>query len=222
MAIQLSTLVRNARLDAIETQIGTAPVIGIRTGAMPADCATAATGNVLVQQALPSDWLAAAASTRKYHAFASLSELIAARTGGKGQDLWFQKTGVTVTAIGGSEDLWTATGQPTAGAASVLVGATLARTVGELLLTSDATNDSPLPETPVTTVGSSGQYARRRKPVFTGVTEGEVRIEVTGRAMIVEGARDRLEISTVTVTESPAQIAAARRARTLRVLALAA
>jgi len=65
MTIQYSVAVRNARLNAIETEIGTTPLIEIRTGAPPADCATAATGNVLVQQALPSDWLAAAASGAK-------------------------------------------------------------------------------------------------------------------------------------------------------------
>jgi hypothetical protein len=54
---------------------------------------------------------------RRAHAFASLSALIAARTGGKGCDLIFQKTGVASSAIGGSMDLWVATGQPAAGAA---------------------------------------------------------------------------------------------------------
>lgn len=57
-------------------------------------------------------------SSRRYSAFANLSALIAARTGGKGYDVIFQKTGVTVSAIGASEDLWTAAGQPTAGAAA--------------------------------------------------------------------------------------------------------
>jgi hypothetical protein len=50
-------------------------------------------------------------------AFSSLSALIAARTGGKGCDLIFQKTGVASSAIGGSMDLWIAAGQPAAGAA---------------------------------------------------------------------------------------------------------
>lgn len=60
--LQLGVDVRNARLNAIETQIGVSPTIEIRTGAMPANCAAVATGNVLVQQALPSDWLTAAAA----------------------------------------------------------------------------------------------------------------------------------------------------------------
>ena len=65
MTIQYSVAVRNAKLNAVETEIGTTPLIEIRTGAAPADCAAAATGNVLVQQALPSDWLAAASGGAK-------------------------------------------------------------------------------------------------------------------------------------------------------------
>jgi hypothetical protein len=65
MAIQLSTSVRNARLDAIETTISTSPIMKIRTGAQPADCATADSGTVLATLTLPSDWLAAAASGAK-------------------------------------------------------------------------------------------------------------------------------------------------------------
>ncbi len=65
MAIQLSTGVRNARLDAIETTIGTSAVLKIRTGAQPATVATADAGTVLATLTLPSDWLAAAASGSK-------------------------------------------------------------------------------------------------------------------------------------------------------------
>jgi len=65
MAIQLSVTVRNARLDQIETVIGAAPTIEIFTGAQPASCAAADAGTLLVQETLPSDWLAAAASGSK-------------------------------------------------------------------------------------------------------------------------------------------------------------
>ena len=65
MAIQLSTAVRNDRLDAIETRVGTAPILEIWTGNQPADCATAASGSLLVQFALPSDWMAAASGGSK-------------------------------------------------------------------------------------------------------------------------------------------------------------
>lgn len=65
MALQLSTSVRNARLDTIESTIGTAPILKIRTGAAPADCATADSGTVLATLTLPSDWMAAASSGAK-------------------------------------------------------------------------------------------------------------------------------------------------------------
>lgn len=60
MTIQLSTAVRNARLDAIETAVGTAGIVRIRTGAAPANCGTADAGTVLATITLPSDWMAAA------------------------------------------------------------------------------------------------------------------------------------------------------------------
>lgn len=67
-------------------------------------------------------WKAAAKINGRYrpgqlNAFASLDALIAAVTGGKAQFLNFQKTGVAASAIGGSMDLWTRGGQPSAGAA---------------------------------------------------------------------------------------------------------
>jgi hypothetical protein len=65
MAIQLSTTVRNARLDAIETTIGVSAVLKIRSGAAPANVATADSGTVLATLTLPSDWLAAASSGSK-------------------------------------------------------------------------------------------------------------------------------------------------------------
>lgn len=65
MAIQFSVAVRNARLDAIETAIGTGAVLKIRTGAPPANVAATATGTVLATLTLPSDWMAAASSGTK-------------------------------------------------------------------------------------------------------------------------------------------------------------
>jgi len=53
----------------------------------------------------------------QHGAFASLSALIAAGTGGKGQYPLFTKTGTAANAIGNSNDLWTNTGMPSAGAA---------------------------------------------------------------------------------------------------------
>jgi hypothetical protein len=65
MALQLSVAVRNARLDAIETAIGTSPIMRIRTGSVPASCAAADAGTVLASLTLPSDWMAAASSGSK-------------------------------------------------------------------------------------------------------------------------------------------------------------
>lgn len=65
MTVQHSTAVRNARLDAIETTIGTAPVLRIRTGAQPANCAASRSGTVLATVTLPSDWMAAASGGSK-------------------------------------------------------------------------------------------------------------------------------------------------------------
>ncbi len=62
MAAQLSTAVRNAMVDAIESTIGTTPKLQIRTGAAPANPAAADTGTLLVEMDLPSDWLTAASS----------------------------------------------------------------------------------------------------------------------------------------------------------------
>jgi hypothetical protein len=65
MTLQLSVAVRNAQLDAIETTIGTSAVLKIRTGSVPANCATADSGTVLATLNLPSDYLAAASSGAK-------------------------------------------------------------------------------------------------------------------------------------------------------------
>jgi hypothetical protein len=51
-------------------------------------------------------------------AFASVDAVVAAYTGGKGQQILFSKTGTAPTAIGGSMSLWTKAGYPAAGAAA--------------------------------------------------------------------------------------------------------
>ena len=65
MAIQFGVLTRNARLDATETVLGTSPVLTIRTGPQPANCAAANSGTVLATFNLPSDWMAAAVGGSK-------------------------------------------------------------------------------------------------------------------------------------------------------------
>jgi len=65
MAIQLSATVRNARLDAIESTVGASAILEIRSGAAPADCATADSGTLLASMTLPADWMAAASAGSK-------------------------------------------------------------------------------------------------------------------------------------------------------------
>ena len=65
MAYQFSVAARNAALDSIETAIGASPVLEIRSGAAPADCATADSGTLLASMTLPVDWLAAAVNGSK-------------------------------------------------------------------------------------------------------------------------------------------------------------
>ncbi len=60
--MQYSVAVRNARLDVVETTIGTTPILTIRTGAAPANCAAANAGTVLATVNLPSDWMANASA----------------------------------------------------------------------------------------------------------------------------------------------------------------
>lgn len=65
MTLQYSTTVRNAKLDAIESTIGTSAVLKIRTGSVPANVGTADSGTVLATVTLPSDWMAAASGGAK-------------------------------------------------------------------------------------------------------------------------------------------------------------
>lgn len=61
MAHQLSVAARTAMAQAIETTIGTAPLLRVRTGAPPANCAASRTGTILAVATLPSDWMSASA-----------------------------------------------------------------------------------------------------------------------------------------------------------------
>lgn len=57
MTTNLSVAARNAMGDALESTIGTSPIMEIRTGAQPVNCAAADSGTVLSTLTLPSDWL---------------------------------------------------------------------------------------------------------------------------------------------------------------------
>ena len=52
-------------LDAIETAVGTSPILTLRSGAQPADCAAANSGTVISTINCPSDWAAAASAGSK-------------------------------------------------------------------------------------------------------------------------------------------------------------
>lgn len=65
MALQLSTVVRNATLDAMETTVGASPTLEIRSGSVPANCDAADAGTLLASLALPADWMNAAANGAK-------------------------------------------------------------------------------------------------------------------------------------------------------------
>lgn len=67
MALQYSVAVRNAKLDAVETTIGTDAVLKIYdlTAGAPANCAASITGTVLATLTLPTDWMAAASTGTK-------------------------------------------------------------------------------------------------------------------------------------------------------------
>lgn len=65
MAFQFATDVRNGRLDAIETVIGTLAKLVIYSGSEPANCAADTTGTLLVEYDLASDWAAAASGGQK-------------------------------------------------------------------------------------------------------------------------------------------------------------
>ena len=65
MALQYSTTLRNNQLDQVESTISTTPILRIYTGTAPSACVDAATGTLLVEMTLPSDWMAAASSGSK-------------------------------------------------------------------------------------------------------------------------------------------------------------
>lgn len=120
MAIQLSITVRNARLDSIETAVGTSAVLKIRSGSPPADCATADSGTVLATINCPSDWMAAASSGSKSKS-GTWEDLSADNTGTAGHFRLYASDGTTchmqgtVTATSGGGDMEVSSTSFTAG-----------------------------------------------------------------------------------------------------------
>jgi len=110
MTIQLSTAVRNARLDAIEAATGTSAILKIRTGAPPASCGTADSGTVLATLNLPADWMAAASGGTKAKS-GTWEDTSADATGTAAHYRIYTSDGTTchvqgtVTATGGGGDM---------------------------------------------------------------------------------------------------------------------
>lgn len=110
MAFQFSTACRNGALDAIETVVSTAAILKLRSGAVPANCATADSGTVLATLNLPSDWLAAASAGSKSKS-GTWEDLSADAAGTVGHFRMYANDGTTchiqgtVTATGGGGDM---------------------------------------------------------------------------------------------------------------------
>lgn len=110
MPFQFSTAARNASLDAIEAAIGTSPILRIRSGAAPANCAAARSGTVLATMNLPADWLAAAAAGSK-GLLGTWQDAAADAAGTAGHFEIMDSTGTTchmqgtVTGTGGGGDM---------------------------------------------------------------------------------------------------------------------
>ena len=65
MAISLSTAVKNAMLDAIETEIGASAKLRIFDGSIPTNTSDPDAGTVLAELDLPADYMAAASGGTK-------------------------------------------------------------------------------------------------------------------------------------------------------------
>jgi len=110
MALQFSVSVRNARLDAVESTIGTSAILKVRSGSAPADCATADSGTVLATVSLPTDWMAAASGGAKAKS-GTWQDASADATGTAGHFRLYASDGTTchaqgtITATGGGGDL---------------------------------------------------------------------------------------------------------------------
>lgn len=110
MTLQYSVAVRNAKLDAVETAIGVSAILKIRTGSVPASCATADSGTVLATCNLPSDYMAAASGGSKAKS-GTWEDTSADATGTAAHFRLYASDGTTchaqgtVTATGGGGDM---------------------------------------------------------------------------------------------------------------------
>lgn len=94
MPVQMSTDVRNAMLDSIEAIVGTSPIMKVRTGPPPANCAAADAGAALATVNMPSDWMLAAALGQKQKS-GTWQDLLADADGDAGHFRIYASDGVT-------------------------------------------------------------------------------------------------------------------------------
>ena len=110
MTVKFSVAVRNARLDALETAIGTSAVLKIRSGSAPTNITDADSGTVLATLSLPSDWMANAASGSKSKS-GTWQDTSADNTGTAAHFRVYASDGTTqhmqgsITATGGGGDM---------------------------------------------------------------------------------------------------------------------
>jgi len=110
MTIQMSTTLRNARLDQIATTLGGSEVLKIWTGSVPANCAAADSSTKLVEYDLAGagDWNAASGGAKTLAALPLTTN--AAATGTAGYFRFYDSGGNchlqgTITATSGGGDM---------------------------------------------------------------------------------------------------------------------
>jgi hypothetical protein len=131
--MEYSIAVNNARLDAVETAIGTNAAVLIYTGPEPAEVDSAPTGTLLVAITLPTDWMGAASSETKAKAGTWSGTAVGNGTAG-----YFRLCGGSPTDVGGIQgnvDLTSASPTPDLGLdnTSITIGQTV--TVSTFVIT---------------------------------------------------------------------------------------
>lgn len=129
MTVQFSTAVRNARLDAVEVTTGPGARLRKYSGPPPANCAASATGTLLVDTTLPSNWMDDASGGSK--ALLGSWSSTAVGTGTLGYyRIWDSAVSTchvqgTVTATGGGGDMTVDSVSVTSGQTVNVTGYTL-------------------------------------------------------------------------------------------------
>jgi hypothetical protein len=96
--MQLSTTVRNAKLDAIETAIGASALLSMFSGSLPADCTQADPTGLILTMTLPASWMSDASGGVK--SLAGVWSQAASGAGIVASFRIYDSTGVTCHAQG--------------------------------------------------------------------------------------------------------------------------